>query len=139
MAEANTLYTSYDGYRWSAQLDDRFSALFETEVRALWVPSGTAANCLPLAALCPPHGSVICHHDAHIVNDESGAPDFYTHGAKLRLAYGPGATLTPQSTTATLHGLRDHHHQAHPHPLYITTPTKYRPPPTPYPIPCLDP
>src|SRR3546814_18239555 len=39
MAEANTLDTAYDGDRWSAQLDDRFSALFETEVRALWVRS----------------------------------------------------------------------------------------------------
>src|SRR3546814_20420130 len=66
------------------------SDLFETEVRALWVPSGTAANCLALAALCPPHGSVICHRDAHIENDECGAPEFYTHAAKLRLADAPG-------------------------------------------------
>src|SRR3546814_16202842 len=64
MAEANTLDTAYDGDRWSAQLDDRFSALFETEVRALWVPTGTAANCLALAAPCRTQGRVICHRDA---------------------------------------------------------------------------
>ncbi|RIA43996.1 L-threonine aldolase [Hephaestia caeni] len=125
MAEANTLDTAYDGDRWSAQLDDRFSALFETEVRALWVPSGTAANCLALAALCPPHGSVICHRDAHIENDECGAPEFYTHGAKLRLADGPGAKLTPESIAAALDGVRDDVHQVQPHAVSITNATEY--------------
>src|SRR3546814_8123653 len=102
MAEANTLDTAYDGDRGSAQLDDRFSALFETEVRALWVPRGTAAHCLALAALCPPHGSVICHRDAHIENEECGAPEIYSHGAKLRLADGPGPQLNPGSIAAAI-------------------------------------
>ena len=86
MADANVLDTAYDGDGWSKQLDARFSEVFETQVRALWVPSGTAANCLALAALCPPHGAIVCHRDAHIQNDEAGAPEFYTHGAKLLLA-----------------------------------------------------
>src|SRR3546814_11023117 len=111
MAEANTLYTSYDGYRWSAQLDARFSALFEPEVRALWVPSGTAANCLAPAALCPPHGSVICHRDAHIENNECGAPYFYHHGAKMRRADRHGRQTDPASNPA-----RPHERQHHPHP-----------------------
>ena len=92
MAEADVLDTAYDGDRWSGMLDARLSALFETEVEVLWVPTGTAANCLALAALCPPHGAVLCHHDAHIQNDEGGAPEFYTHGAKLLLAGGDGAS-----------------------------------------------
>ncbi|MGE2813500.1 beta-eliminating lyase-related protein, partial [Escherichia coli] len=73
------------------------SALFETDVAVLWVPTGTAANCLALAALCPPHGGIVCHRDAHIQNDEGGAPEFYTHGAKLFLADGDGAKLTPDT------------------------------------------
>ncbi|HVJ00408.1 MAG TPA: beta-eliminating lyase-related protein [Sphingomonas sp.] len=125
MADANHLDTAYDGDRWSAQLDDRFSTLFETRVRALWVPSGTAANCLALAALCPPHGSVVCHRDAHIENDECGAPEFYTHGAKLRLADGPGAKLTPTAIAATLDGVRDDVHQVQPHAVSITNATEY--------------
>jgi threonine aldolase len=52
------------------------------------VASGTAANCLALASLVPPHGSVICHAQAHIETDEGGAPPFFTHGAKLVLAGG---------------------------------------------------
>jgi threonine aldolase len=77
--------TAIDGRK---QLDGAFSDLFGTPVRALWVPSGTSANALALAALCPPHGGVVCHRDAHIQNDECGAPEFYTHGAKLLLGEG---------------------------------------------------
>ena len=53
---SNRLDAPYDGDEWSSRLDGAFSDLFETEVRALWVSTGTAANCLALAALCPPHG-----------------------------------------------------------------------------------
>jgi threonine aldolase len=122
---ANVLDTAYDGDGWSAQLDNRFSALFETPVRALWVPSGTAANCLALAALCPPHGAIICHHDAHIQNDEAGAPEFYTHGAKLLLAGGDGAKLTPETIEAVLDATRKDVHQVQPHAVSITNATEY--------------
>ena len=88
LSEVDTLDTAYDGDRWSKQLDGRLSHLFETDVRAFWVPSGTAANCLALAALCPPYGAVLCHRDAHIENDEAGAPGFFTGGAKLILLGG---------------------------------------------------
>ena len=56
IAASNRLDTAYDGDEWSQRLDGAFSDLFETEVRALWVTTGTAANCLALAALCPPYG-----------------------------------------------------------------------------------
>ena len=88
LAEANRLDTAYDGDEWSKRLNSAFSALFEREVEALWVSTGTAANSLALAALCPPHGSIICHRDAHIQNDECGAPEFYTGGAKLLIGEG---------------------------------------------------
>ena len=129
LTDANQLDTAYDGDRWSQQLDARLSALFETEVSALWVPSGTAANCLALAALCPPHGSIVCHRDAHIQNDECGAPEFYTHGAKLLLAGendgSDGAKLTPQAIEATLATIRDDVHQVQPHAISITNATEY--------------
>ena len=59
---SNRLDTAYDGDEWSAKLDGAFSELFETQVRALWVTTGTAANCLALAALCPPYGGILCHN-----------------------------------------------------------------------------
>ncbi|KAK0340830.1 hypothetical protein LTR94_028898, partial [Friedmanniomyces endolithicus] len=122
---ADDLDTAYDGDRWSKQLDARFSALFDTEVRALWVPTGTAANCLALAALCPPHGAVVCHRDAHIQNDECGAPEFYTHGAKLMLADGDGAKLTPDTIRSVIDAIANDVHRVQPHAISITNATEY--------------
>ena len=125
MADANGLDTAYAGDAWSQQLDGRVSALFETEVAVLWVPTGTAANCLALAALCPPHGGIVCHRDAHIQNDEGGAPEFYTHGAKLFLADGIGAKLTPETIRIVLDAIPDDVHRVQPHAISITNATEY--------------
>jgi threonine aldolase len=125
LQEANRLDTAYDGDAWSARLDEAFSRLFEREVQALWVTTGTAANSLALAALCPPHGSIVCHRDAHIQNDECGAPEFYTHGAKLLLGEGEGAKLTPETVEALLATVRNDVHQVQPHALSITNATEY--------------
>jgi threonine aldolase len=125
IAAANRLDTAYDGDAWSRRLDDAFSDLFETRVTALWVATGTAANSLALAALCPPHGSIVCHRDAHIQNDECGAPEFYTHGAKLLLGEGVGAKLTPEAVAALLATVRDDVHQTQPAALSITNATEY--------------
>ena len=123
--EANRLDTAYDGDAWSRRLNGAFSALFGTEVEALWVATGTAANSLALAALCPPYGSVLCHRDAHIQTDECGAPEFYTLGAKLLLGDGPGAKLTPATVEAMLATVRNDVHQVQPHALSITNATEY--------------
>jgi len=104
---------------------ERFRSMTPGEVKALWVPSGTSANCLALAALCQPHGAVVCHRDAHINNDEAGAPGFYLHGAKLLLAEGPGAKLTPDAIVAVLDGIRPDVHQVQPHAISITNATEY--------------
>jgi len=125
LAEANRLDTAYDGDQWSGRLDSAFAALFETDVRALWVTSGTAANCLGLATLCPPYGAIICHRDAHIENDEAGAPGFYTHGAKLMLVEGPGAKLTVEAAAEARARIRADVHQVQPKALSITNATEY--------------
>ena len=125
LVTANVVDTAYDGDRWSQSLDARLSGVFDTPVRALWVSTGTAANCLALAALCPPHGAIICHRDAHIQNDEAGAPEFYTHGAKLMLADGEGAKLTPATITAVLDATRNDVHQSQPHAVSITNASEY--------------
>jgi threonine aldolase len=125
LAAANRLDTAYDGDALSKRLDGAMSDLFGTEARALWVSTGTAANSLALAALCPPHGSIVCHRDAHIQNDECGAPEFYTHGAKLLLAEGEGAKVTPETVRALLATVRDDVHQVQPAALSITNATEY--------------
>lgn len=125
LAGVNQLDTAYDGDRWSQQLDGRFSDLFGTPVRALWVPTGTSANSLALAALVQPHGGVVCHRDAHINVDECGAPEFYTHGAKLMAGEGPGAKLTPEAIRAVIDPIRNDVHQVQPHAVSITQATEY--------------
>ena len=125
LAEANRLDTAYDGDAWSARLDGAFSELFETSVEALWVTTGTAANSIALAMLCPPEGAVLCHRDAHIENDEAGAPAFYNGGAKLVLLDGPGAKVTPDSVRAACARVRPDVHQVQPAALSITNATEY--------------
>ncbi|MEO5774706.1 MAG: beta-eliminating lyase-related protein [Sphingomicrobium sp.] len=125
IARANHVDTAYDGDAWSRKLDAAFSEVFETEVRALWVTTGTAANCLALAALCPPDGAILCHRDAHIENDEAGAPGFFTHGAKLMLLDGAGARVDPASVDAACARVRKDVHQVQPRALSITNATEY--------------
>ena len=125
IAASNRLDTAYDGDEWSRRLDGAFSQLFEREVRAFWVSTGTAANCLALAALCPPYRGILCHRDAHIEVDEAGAPSFFTGGAKLILLEGEGAKLAPGIVAAACDNIRDDVHQVQPAAISITNATEY--------------
>src|SRR4029078_11263338 len=100
IAAADRVDTAYDGDALSRQLDGVFSDLFGTQVRAFWATTGTAANCLALAALCPPYRGILCHKDAHIEVDEAGAPGFFTGGAKLILLGGEGAKISKDAAAA---------------------------------------
>ena len=122
---ADAPQSPYDGDQFSLALDERCSALFERPCAALWVGTGTAANCLALATLVPPHGGVICHREAHIETDECGAPGFYTHGAKLILAEGEGAKLSPDGVAAALGAIRQDVHQVQPQALSVTQASEY--------------
>lgn len=125
LAAANRQDAAYDGDAWSAKLDAAFSEVFEREVKALWVATGTAANALALSQLCPPHKGVVCHRLAHIEEDECGAPGFYMAGAKLILAEGPGAKLSPDNIRAVIDRIRDDVHQVQPAVVSITNASEY--------------
>jgi len=124
MKDADAPQPPYDNDSLSQALDEAFSALFARPVSAIWVASGTAANCLALATMVQPYGAVICHRDAHIENDEGGAPGFFTHGAKLLLADGENAKLTPDSISAVTGPIRRDVHQVWPHAISITQATE---------------
>ena len=115
----------YDNDGLSLALDEAFSALFQRPCAALWVATGTAANCLALTTLIPPHGAVICHREAHIETDEGGAPGFFTHGAKLILAEGEGAKLTSASIETVIGAIRKDVHQVQPQAISVTQATEY--------------
>jgi len=77
----------------TAQVDARLSELFETNVRAFLVATGSAANSLALSVMTPPYGAVLCHWTSHIFEDECGAPEFFTNGARMIPIVGPDGKL----------------------------------------------
>ena len=115
----------YDNDALSLALDAAFGALFGRPCAVVWVATGTAANCLALASMVPPHGGVICHREAHIETDEGGAPGFYTHGAKLILIDGAGARITPAAIDTAIAGIRPDVHQVQPQAVSITQASEY--------------
>jgi len=125
LQRADAADTPYDTDALSRRLDEAFSALFGSDVAAMWVATGTAANCLALATMVPPHGAVMCHRGAHIELDEGGAPGFYLHGATLELAHGEGAKLAPGDIAAELDAIRDDVHQVQVHALSLTQASEY--------------
>src|SRR5690606_26583011 len=125
LQRADAADTPYDTDALSRRLDEAFSELFEREVAVLWVATGTAANCLALSTMVPPHGAVLCHREGHIEMDEGGAPGFYLHGAKLVLAEGEGAKLSAATARAALDAIRDDVHQVQVHALSLTQASEY--------------
>ncbi|TCO71720.1 threonine aldolase family protein [Rhodovulum euryhalinum] len=80
----------------TSEVRDAVRAAFEApEAEVYLVATGTAANALALACLCPPWATVYCHRTAHVEEDECGAPEFYTGGAKLTLLGGEHAKIDP--------------------------------------------
>jgi threonine aldolase len=67
---------------------ERFNAIFEREVAVFFVATGTAANSLALASVAKPGGVTFCHREAHIFEDECGAPEYLSGGARLRAVDG---------------------------------------------------
>ena len=108
-----------------ARVEDRLAEIFECGLRAFLVGTGTAANALALASMSPPWGTVFCHRNAHIAEDECGAPQFYGGGLTLALidgAYGliPPEALHREMTVCGARGV----HQTQPAALSLTNVTE---------------
>ena len=115
---------AYGADRWSEALNGLFGKFFETEVRVFAVSSGTAANSLAIATLCPPWGTVLTHAEAHIERDECGAPEFFSGGAKLSLVGGAGAKIAAADLESRLAWFEPHVHGVQPKMLSITQATE---------------
>lgn len=98
LAKANAgVAPSYGGDEWTKRAEAMLREVFERDCAVLLAPTGTAANALSLAALTPPWGALITHRHAHIVEDEAGAPEFYTGGAKLLHVDGAHAKIDAEA------------------------------------------
>ena len=96
LTAANTGYTrSYGADPLMEEVRASLREIFEApEAEVHLVATGTAANCLALACLCPPTHTVFCSPVAHIYEDECNGPEFFTGGAKLTLV-GEDDKMTP--------------------------------------------
>ena len=116
---------SYGDDEITAKVRARFAELFERPVAVFPVISGTAANALALATLVPPHGAIFCHGESHIAVDECGAPEFYTHGAKLVGLEGKNGEIAPAAIEQALgHFLKGFVHHLQPAAVSITQSTE---------------
>ncbi len=110
LREANTDYAAaYGDDRWTARACDRIREIFETDCDVYFVSTGTAANALALAQMCPSFRGIICHQNAHIQTDECGAPEFFTGGSKLLLVGGENGKIDIGRTKALLARQNDLH------------------------------
>ncbi len=100
---------AYGADPWTARMEGLVREVFEApEARAFAVATGTAANVLALATLVPPWATVYAHADSHVENDECGAPEFFTGGAKLTLIGGRDAKIDPEALAARIAAAAPH-------------------------------
>ena len=93
---------AYGADDFTARATAMLSEVFETKAEAFLVATGTSANALALASLAKPFEAVFCHEEAHIHDDECGAPEFFTGGAKLVGIAGEGGKITADALRETL-------------------------------------
>src|SRR5260370_35046695 len=93
---------AYGADEYTAQAGAMLSEVFERKVAAFLVSTGTAANALALSSLARPWEAVFCHEEAHIHDDECGAPELFTGGAKLVGLAGEGGKIMPAARRETL-------------------------------------
>ncbi|HNX32265.1 MAG TPA: beta-eliminating lyase-related protein [Holophaga sp.] len=106
----------------TAKVRASFSRLFGREVATHFVFNGTAANNLSLMAFAKPYGAVVCSDMAHVVNDESTAPERFL-GMRLLPVQSEHGKIVPAALAEILgrgHGV----HGALPVALTLTQPTE---------------
>lgn len=82
---------SYGHDKYSEELKETLSRVFEHDITFFLASTGTVSNCLCLSALCPHYGTVYCTKEAHINNDECNAPGFFLKGGKLMTFTNPNS------------------------------------------------
>jgi threonine aldolase len=102
VASSRVYAPAYGADEYTARAQAVLSDVFETKVAAFLVATGTAANALALSALVNPWDAVFCHEEAHIHDDECGAPELFSGGAKLVGIAGEGGKITPEGLRETL-------------------------------------
>lgn len=104
VAAANAGYApSYGTDPAMARVTDLVREIFEAPEAAVYlVTTGTVANALSAALLCPQWGAIYCHGEAHVEVDECGAPEFYIGGGKTAPVGGVHGKITADTLRARM-------------------------------------
>jgi threonine aldolase len=90
--ESTRFAAAYGTSELDQAIEQRFNEVFEREVAVFFVATGTAANSLSLASVAKTGGVVFCHSEAHVIEDECGAPDFFS-GMRMVPVEGPNGKM----------------------------------------------
>lgn len=101
--ESTRFAAAYGNSDLDKAVEARFNEIFETEVSVFFVSTGTAANSLSLASIARIGGVVFAHSEAHVIEDECGAPDFLS-GMRMIPVEGPDGKMTPEALAARIAG-----------------------------------
>ena len=107
-------------------LERRLAEVFECELAVFPVVSGTAANAISLAAMCPSYGAVACTDCAHVLTSECGAPERFTGGGKLAGVGTAGGLMRADALAAEIRSRRGHGvHENQLHGVTLTQATEW--------------
>jgi threonine aldolase len=101
-ANAGGFSTAYGDGALDRAVYQRFSEIFEREVAVFFVATGTAANSLSLTAYNKPGGISFCHRESHVIEDECGAPEYFSGGSRLNAVDGPLGKIDPANLEKAL-------------------------------------
>ncbi|MDN2565047.1 low specificity L-threonine aldolase [Aquibium sp. A9E412] len=101
-AHAGGYAAAYGGSDLDRAVAERFSAIFEREVAVFFVATGTAANALAMTHAARPGGVAFCHSEAHLIEDECGAAEYFTGGARLHPVDGTLGRIGPAALEAAI-------------------------------------
>ncbi|HLW92890.1 MAG TPA: low specificity L-threonine aldolase [Roseiarcus sp.] len=102
VASSRGFSAAYGADEYTKAAEAKLSEIFEKDVAAFLLATGTGANALALGAIAAPWSAVFCHEESHIHDDECGAPEFFTGGAKLVGIPGEGGKITLDALRETL-------------------------------------
>jgi threonine aldolase len=124
LAEANEGHVvGYGDDSYTAAARQAICHLFETECAVFFVSSGTAANCLGLAAVLSPFSAIVAHRLSHLETDECNAVGFFNQGVKVIGVDGREAKIDPDSVEQSIRAQREVH-ASKPRAISITNATE---------------
>jgi threonine aldolase len=96
-AAAGGFSTAYGDGALDQAVYERFNEIFEREVAVFFVATGTAANSLALTTFNKPGGISFAHRESHIIEDECGAPEYFSGGSRLHAIDGSLGKIDPRN------------------------------------------